>query len=159
MPRQGFECTVSFLGFSFGKIWPLLTQHCLGDSRHSSDLIQSLSEFIVANSSAYKCDLDTCSKLILIIAFKCLGKCYKSIWNMAVLALSKFKSAQIFIKKKNPRFSFRTVLQADSPQHDIEILKPVNMLLSIQRNLSAAWYTQIPGMEITGKLKPMQVSV
>lgn len=53
----------------------------------------------------------------------------------------------------------RTVLQADSPQHDIEILKPVNMLLSIQRNLSAAWYTQIPGMEIKGKLKPMQVAL
>ncbi|XP_028627194.1 vacuolar protein sorting-associated protein 13C [Grammomys surdaster] len=53
----------------------------------------------------------------------------------------------------------RTVLLADSPQHDIEILKPVNMLLSIQRNLSAAWYTQIPGMEIKGKLKPMQVAL
>ncbi|XP_051053816.1 intermembrane lipid transfer protein VPS13C isoform X2 [Phodopus roborovskii] len=53
----------------------------------------------------------------------------------------------------------RTVLESDSPQHDIEILKPVNMLLSIQRNLSAAWYTQIPGMEIKGKLKPMQVAL
>ncbi|XP_057624264.1 intermembrane lipid transfer protein VPS13C isoform X2 [Chionomys nivalis] len=53
----------------------------------------------------------------------------------------------------------RTVLQFDSLQPDIEILKPVNMLLSIQRNLSAAWYTQIPGMEIKGKLKPMQVAL
>ncbi|XP_007638289.1 vacuolar protein sorting-associated protein 13C isoform X1 [Cricetulus griseus] len=53
----------------------------------------------------------------------------------------------------------RTVLESDSPQPDIEILKPVNMLLSIQRNLSAAWYTQIPGMEIKGKLKPMQVAL
>ncbi|XP_051012690.1 intermembrane lipid transfer protein VPS13C [Acomys russatus] len=53
----------------------------------------------------------------------------------------------------------RTVLQADSLQPDIEILKPVNMLLSIQRNLSAAWYTQVPGMEIKGKLKPMQVAL
>ncbi|XP_055453863.1 intermembrane lipid transfer protein VPS13C isoform X1 [Psammomys obesus] len=53
----------------------------------------------------------------------------------------------------------RTLLEADSPQPDIEILKPVNMLLSIQRNLSAAWYTQIPGMEIKGKLKPMQVAL
>ncbi|CAO2634463.1 Intermembrane lipid transfer protein VPS13C [Lemmus lemmus] len=53
----------------------------------------------------------------------------------------------------------RTVLQFDSLQHDIEILEPVNMLLSIQRNLSAAWYTQIPGMEIKGKLKPMQVAL
>ncbi|XP_004374680.1 intermembrane lipid transfer protein VPS13C isoform X1 [Trichechus manatus latirostris] len=53
----------------------------------------------------------------------------------------------------------RTILQAGLAQHDIEILKPVNMLLSIQRNLAAAWYVQIPGMEIKGKLKPMQVAL
>ncbi|XP_036860152.2 intermembrane lipid transfer protein VPS13C isoform X2 [Manis javanica] len=53
----------------------------------------------------------------------------------------------------------RTVLQTGLPQHDIEILKPVNMLLSIQRNLAATWYKQIPGMEIKGKLKPMQVAL
>uniref|UniRef100_A0A2K6JWW5 Vacuolar protein sorting 13 homolog C n=1 Tax=Rhinopithecus bieti TaxID=61621 RepID=A0A2K6JWW5_RHIBE len=53
----------------------------------------------------------------------------------------------------------RTILQATLPQNDIEILKPVNMLLSIQRNLAAAWYVQIPGMEIKGKLKPMQVAL
>ncbi|XP_076984207.1 intermembrane lipid transfer protein VPS13C isoform X2 [Tamandua tetradactyla] len=52
----------------------------------------------------------------------------------------------------------RTILQAGLPQHDIEILKPVNLLLSVQRNL-ATWYVQIPGMEIKGKLKPMQVAV
>lgn len=54
---------------------------------------------------------------------------------------------------------FRTILQADLPQHDIEILKPVNMLLSVQRNLAATWYLQIPGMVIKGKLRPMQVSI
>ncbi|XP_032336935.1 vacuolar protein sorting-associated protein 13C isoform X2 [Camelus ferus] len=53
----------------------------------------------------------------------------------------------------------RTILQSGLPQHDIEILKPVNMLLSIQRNLAATWYVQIPGMEIKGKLKPMQVAL
>ncbi|XP_069851362.1 intermembrane lipid transfer protein VPS13C isoform X3 [Dipodomys merriami] len=53
----------------------------------------------------------------------------------------------------------RTILQNDLSQPDIEILKPVNMLLSIQRNLSATWYMQLPGMEITGKLKPMQVAL
>lgn len=56
-------------------------------------------------------------------------------------------------------FSFRTILQDDLLQPDIEILKPVNMLLSVQRNLSATWYMQIPDMEIKGKLKPMQVSI
>ncbi|XP_049761829.1 intermembrane lipid transfer protein VPS13C isoform X1 [Elephas maximus indicus] len=54
---------------------------------------------------------------------------------------------------------FRTILQAGFAQHDIEILKPVNMVLSIERNLAAAWYMQIPGMEIKGKLKPMQVAL
>ncbi|XP_024894514.1 vacuolar protein sorting-associated protein 13C [Pteropus alecto] len=53
----------------------------------------------------------------------------------------------------------RTILQAGLLQHDIEILKPVNMLLSVQRNLAATWYVQIPGMEIEGKLKPMQVAL
>lgn len=76
---------------------------------------------------------------------------------MAVFILSyRLKNTWIFIR--NPCYSFRTVLQFDSLQPDIEILEPVNMLLSIQRNLSAAWYTQIPGMEIKGKLQPMQVS-
>ncbi|XP_062947628.1 intermembrane lipid transfer protein VPS13C isoform X2 [Cynocephalus volans] len=53
----------------------------------------------------------------------------------------------------------RTILQDGLPQQDIEILEPVNMLLSIQRNLSVTWYVQIPGMEIKGKLKPMQVAL
>ncbi|XP_005316696.2 intermembrane lipid transfer protein VPS13C isoform X3 [Ictidomys tridecemlineatus] len=53
----------------------------------------------------------------------------------------------------------RTILQSGLPPYDIEILKPVNMLLSVQRNLSATWYVQIPGMEIKGKLKPMQVAL
>lgn len=69
----------------------------------------------------------------------------------------KFKNMWIFTR--NHCYSFRTVLQSDSLQHDIEILKPVNMLLSVQWNLSAAWYTEIPGMEIKGKLQPMQVSM
>ncbi|KAM5178815.1 intermembrane lipid transfer protein VPS13C isoform 1-T1 [Callospermophilus lateralis] len=53
----------------------------------------------------------------------------------------------------------RTILQSGLPPYDLEILKPVNMLLSVQRNLSATWYVQIPGMEIKGKLKPMQVAL
>uniref|UniRef100_A0A8C4LBM7 Vacuolar protein sorting 13 homolog C n=1 Tax=Equus asinus asinus TaxID=83772 RepID=A0A8C4LBM7_EQUAS len=39
------------------------------------------------------------------------------------------------------------------------IIQLFNMLLSIQRNLAATWYTQIPGMEIKGKLKPMQAFI
>ncbi|XP_077774951.1 intermembrane lipid transfer protein VPS13C isoform X2 [Podarcis muralis] len=44
-------------------------------------------------------------------------------------------------------------------QPDIEILQPVNLLLSVQRNLAAAWYLQIPGITVKGDLKPMQISL
>ncbi|XP_030044282.1 intermembrane lipid transfer protein VPS13C [Microcaecilia unicolor] len=53
----------------------------------------------------------------------------------------------------------RTIIQAESSQPDLEILQPVNLLLSVRRNLAAAWYTQIPGMEIKGDLKPMTVAL
>ncbi|KAM6426345.1 intermembrane lipid transfer protein VPS13C [Liasis olivaceus] len=45
------------------------------------------------------------------------------------------------------------------PQPDLEILQPVNLQLSIQRNLAAAWYPQIPGIAIQGDLKAMLISV
>uniref|UniRef100_A0A670KCM5 Vacuolar protein sorting 13 homolog C n=1 Tax=Podarcis muralis TaxID=64176 RepID=A0A670KCM5_PODMU len=50
----------------------------------------------------------------------------------------------------------RTTIGSGS-QPDIEILQPVNLLLSVQRNLAAAWYLQIPGITVKGDLKPMQV--
>ncbi|GCC33396.1 hypothetical protein chiPu_0011865, partial [Chiloscyllium punctatum] len=53
----------------------------------------------------------------------------------------------------------RTILQKDSAQPDFLILQPVNMLLTIKRNLAVAWYHKIPGMEINGDLKAMNVTV
>uniref|UniRef100_A0A8D2LL52 Vacuolar protein sorting 13 homolog C n=1 Tax=Varanus komodoensis TaxID=61221 RepID=A0A8D2LL52_VARKO len=50
----------------------------------------------------------------------------------------------------------RTVI-ASGAQPEIEILQPVNMLLSVERNLAAAWYPQIPGIAIEGDLKAMEV--
>ncbi|XP_053128095.1 intermembrane lipid transfer protein VPS13C isoform X2 [Hemicordylus capensis] len=52
----------------------------------------------------------------------------------------------------------RTMI-ANGSQPDIEIVQPVNLLLSIQRNLAAAWYPQIPGIAIKGDLKAMQVAL
>ncbi|KAJ7311291.1 hypothetical protein JRQ81_006907 [Phrynocephalus forsythii] len=48
-------------------------------------------------------------------------------------------------------------LVASGSQPEVEILQPVNLLLSIQRNLAAAWYLQIPGIAIQGDLKAMQI--
>ncbi|XP_042328008.1 LOW QUALITY PROTEIN: vacuolar protein sorting-associated protein 13C [Sceloporus undulatus] len=52
----------------------------------------------------------------------------------------------------------RTMI-ADSSQPEIEILQPVNLLLSVQRNLAADWYLQIPGIAVKGDLKAMQISL
>uniref|UniRef100_A0A670ZC06 Vacuolar protein sorting 13 homolog C n=1 Tax=Pseudonaja textilis TaxID=8673 RepID=A0A670ZC06_PSETE len=50
----------------------------------------------------------------------------------------------------------RTVV-GSSPQPDVEILQPVNLRLSVQRNLASDWYLQIPGIAIQGDLKAMLV--
>ncbi|XP_030353543.1 vacuolar protein sorting-associated protein 13C isoform X2 [Strigops habroptila] len=44
------------------------------------------------------------------------------------------------------------------PEHpDIEILHPINLSLSVKRNLSAAWFHELPVLEITGYLDTMNV--
>ncbi|XP_075064457.1 intermembrane lipid transfer protein VPS13C isoform X2 [Mixophyes fleayi] len=53
----------------------------------------------------------------------------------------------------------RTTLQNGSPQPELEILQPVNLLVSVQRNLSSSWYSQIPAIQIDGDLKPMQIAL
>ncbi|XP_067829405.1 intermembrane lipid transfer protein VPS13C isoform X2 [Heptranchias perlo] len=53
----------------------------------------------------------------------------------------------------------RTIFQKDSVQPDFQILQPVNLLLTIKRNLAVAWYHKIPGIEINGDLKAMNVTV
>ncbi|XP_036383579.1 vacuolar protein sorting-associated protein 13A isoform X2 [Megalops cyprinoides] len=52
---------------------------------------------------------------------------------------------------------YRTTFEADKFQTEIQLLKPVNMDLSIERNLSASWYHSIPDIEITAHLKPMSM--
>uniref|UniRef100_A0ACB8E5K2 Vacuolar protein sorting-associated protein 13C n=1 Tax=Sphaerodactylus townsendi TaxID=933632 RepID=A0ACB8E5K2_9SAUR len=52
----------------------------------------------------------------------------------------------------------RTVIAGGS-QPDVEILQPVNLLVSVQRNLAAAWYSKIPGIAIKGDLKSMQIAL
>lgn len=45
--------------------------------------------------------------------------------------------------------------EADQPT--IELLEPVNLHLSVNRNLAAAWYKKMATVEIDGDLKPMKV--
>ncbi|RXM97983.1 Vacuolar protein sorting-associated protein 13C, partial [Acipenser ruthenus] len=50
----------------------------------------------------------------------------------------------------------RILLQEGSVQPNIELLQPVNLRVSVKRNLAAAWYQKIPAIEINGDLKPMK---
>ncbi|XP_043932244.1 vacuolar protein sorting-associated protein 13C [Protopterus annectens] len=54
----------------------------------------------------------------------------------------------------------RTVIQLDKSCQPVQaMLQPVNLLLSIHRNLAFAWYHKIPAIEISGDLKPMEIAV
>ncbi|XP_014027654.1 vacuolar protein sorting-associated protein 13A isoform X1 [Salmo salar] len=52
---------------------------------------------------------------------------------------------------------YRTTFEKGRFQGEIQVLKPVNLDLSIQRNLSASWYHSIPDIKITAHLKPMNL--
>lgn len=52
----------------------------------------------------------------------------------------------------------RTTFTDGQFRSEIQLLKPVNMDLSIKRNLSATWYHSIPDIQINAHLKPMSVS-
>ncbi|NWW74640.1 VP13C protein, partial [Climacteris rufus] len=51
----------------------------------------------------------------------------------------------------------RTTVEADLSHPDIQILHPINLSLSVKRNLSAAWFHKLPVLEVTGCLDSMNV--
>ncbi|KAG2470896.1 VP13C protein, partial [Polypterus senegalus] len=53
----------------------------------------------------------------------------------------------------------RLLMRENSTHPNIELLEPVNMILSVKRNLSASWYHAIPSMEISVDLKPLKVII
>ncbi|XP_041957413.1 vacuolar protein sorting-associated protein 13A isoform X2 [Alosa sapidissima] len=52
---------------------------------------------------------------------------------------------------------YRTTFAHGKFQNEVELLKPVNMDLTIKRNLSAAWYHNIPDIQIDAHLRPMSL--
>ncbi|OXB82051.1 UNVERIFIED_CONTAM: hypothetical protein H355_004134 [Colinus virginianus] len=53
----------------------------------------------------------------------------------------------------------RTTVEAGLSHQDIQILQPINLSLSVNRNLAAAWFHKLPVLEITGYLDTMNVVV
>uniref|UniRef100_A0A8C2C2B0 Vacuolar protein sorting 13 homolog A n=1 Tax=Cyprinus carpio TaxID=7962 RepID=A0A8C2C2B0_CYPCA len=52
---------------------------------------------------------------------------------------------------------YRTTFTNGQFNSELQLLKPVNMDLSIKRNLSASWYHSIPDIQINAHLKPMSL--
>ncbi|XP_069482006.1 intermembrane lipid transfer protein VPS13A isoform X2 [Ambystoma mexicanum] len=52
---------------------------------------------------------------------------------------------------------YRTTFDKGSFQNEIEILQPLNLEVTVERNLAAAWYSEIPDIKISGRLKPMNL--
>uniref|UniRef100_A0A8C3VFY7 Vacuolar protein sorting 13 homolog A n=1 Tax=Catharus ustulatus TaxID=91951 RepID=A0A8C3VFY7_CATUS len=53
---------------------------------------------------------------------------------------------------------YRSYYEQDSLQTEVQLLQPVSLEVAVERNLAAAWYNEVPDIEISGRLKPMNVS-
>ncbi|KAM8804771.1 intermembrane lipid transfer protein VPS13C [Eudromia elegans] len=53
----------------------------------------------------------------------------------------------------------RATMESDLSHPDIQILHPINLSLTVNRNLAAPWFHKIPVMEITGHLDKMNIVV
>ncbi|XP_053148105.1 intermembrane lipid transfer protein VPS13A isoform X2 [Hemicordylus capensis] len=52
---------------------------------------------------------------------------------------------------------YRSNMVDDSLQNEVQLLQPLNLEVTIQRNLAALWYHEIPDVKIFGQLKPMNL--
>ncbi|NWV17170.1 VP13A protein, partial [Origma solitaria] len=52
---------------------------------------------------------------------------------------------------------YRSCYEQDSLQTEVQLLQPVNLELAVERNLAATWYNEVPDIEISGRLKPMNL--
>ncbi|XP_019410461.1 PREDICTED: vacuolar protein sorting-associated protein 13A isoform X1 [Crocodylus porosus] len=52
---------------------------------------------------------------------------------------------------------YRSSVERGSLQTEIQLLQPVNLEIVVERNLAAAWYTEIPDIAVSGRLKPMNL--
>lgn len=55
------------------------------------------------------------------------------------------------------KHDFRTILNQNASQPDIQILQPINLQVLITRNLAASWYGKLPGVQVQGVLQTVRV--
>ncbi|KAF4804806.1 vacuolar protein sorting 13 A [Turdus rufiventris] len=52
---------------------------------------------------------------------------------------------------------YRSYYEQDSLQTEVQLLQPLSLEVAVERNLAAAWYNEVPDIEISGRLKPMNL--
>ncbi|KAG9486789.1 hypothetical protein GDO78_006926 [Eleutherodactylus coqui] len=52
---------------------------------------------------------------------------------------------------------YRTVFENGSLISETELIQPLNLDITIERNLAAGWYSEVPDIKIIGHLKPMNL--
>ncbi|EMP30416.1 Vacuolar protein sorting-associated protein 13A [Chelonia mydas] len=52
---------------------------------------------------------------------------------------------------------YRTHFERGSLQSEIQLLQPLNLEVTVERNLAAAWYSEVPDIKILGRLKPINL--
>ncbi|KAF1393337.1 hypothetical protein PFLUV_G00038030 [Perca fluviatilis] len=63
------------------------------------------------------------------------------------------------VKLTQLKLSRTTLTPRDSSHLNIEILQPINLELSVTRNLSTSWFTSIPGVQVQGELRSLNISL
>uniref|UniRef100_A0A8C2TC19 Vacuolar protein sorting 13 homolog A n=1 Tax=Coturnix japonica TaxID=93934 RepID=A0A8C2TC19_COTJA len=51
----------------------------------------------------------------------------------------------------------RSCFEQNCLQTEVQLLQPLNLEVAVERNLAAAWYNEAPDIEISGRLKPMNL--
>lgn len=75
-----------------------------------------------------------------------------------LLLLAALKHDESPADKNRFHCAFRTTLKRDSLP-DIEILQPINLELLVTRNLAASWFSKIPGVQVQGVLRSLNVGL
>uniref|UniRef100_A0A8C2TFF3 Vacuolar protein sorting 13 homolog A n=1 Tax=Coturnix japonica TaxID=93934 RepID=A0A8C2TFF3_COTJA len=52
---------------------------------------------------------------------------------------------------------YRSCFEQNCLQTEVQLLQPLNLEVAVERNLAAAWYNEAPDIEISGRLKPMNL--
>ncbi|XP_064497377.1 intermembrane lipid transfer protein VPS13A isoform X1 [Pseudopipra pipra] len=52
---------------------------------------------------------------------------------------------------------YRSCYEQGSLQTEVQLLQPINLEVAVERNLAATWYNEVPDIEISGRLKAMNL--